>query len=585
MEVAIADALDNARKNQGDLSDEDWRGFLAERSAFLFFESRGKESIWGTYFGPMASWKKADNTDFFSPDPKDLDSGTVAYWEERARACNNPVMRARYADLAWDLKRMITGEKKNVDYARIAIDSYLAAADQGLYAMEVCGIQWVGRALDLSVSIDDTERIKRVVEFMFEFYGRVAKREMPGTWFFLFDNLYGQRFVSPGQESRIIENLEAMLSKASDTTPSEEGVRVTLDPWGAEAVGQRLARHYHRHNDKQNIERVTKAYGRAFEFMAAQANPMLAMAWLQPVIESYEQEGLKAEADRLKLMSAEKGKNIGADLKQYSVQVQVDPAEIEKLVDRLIGDDGLSAALGRIANYFIPKADDARKLLEKLRTDAPLMSIIPISVIASDGHTEAKIGSLDDDPDGRLHKQLAETIGFYQPFLAYALTKLREKYGVTADSVLDFLCQSPLFADRRGGLLQDGLTAYEQEDFVKAIHVLVPQIEDILRNFLGHLGRPALKTVRNHPGIMDAKSMNDILSDQVVRDVLTENLWRYLEVVYIDKRGLNLRNDLAHGLLAPNAFNRHVADRVFHTLLALGLMRATKTKPDSENPE
>jgi len=71
--------------------------------------------------------------------------------------------------------------------------------------------------------------------------------------------------------------------------------------------------------------------------------------------------------------------------------------------------------------------------------------------------------------------------------------------------------------------------------------------------------------------------MNDILGDEQMRAVLTENLWRYLEVVYIDKRGMNLRNDLSHGLLAPHAFNRHVADRVLHTLVALSLMRSGKT--------
>jgi hypothetical protein len=127
-------------------------------------------------------------------------------------------------------------------------------------------------------------------------------------------------------------------------------------------------------------------------------------------------------------------------------------------------------------------------------------------------------------------------------------------------------------------LLRDGLLAYEQEDFVKAIHVLVPQVEDILRNFLGHLGRPTLKTVRGQPGIMDAKNMNDVLRDEQMRTVLTENLWRYLEVVYVDKRGMNLRNDLAHGLLAPNVFNRYVADRVVHTILALSLMRPAPSK-------
>jgi len=39
------------------------------------------------------------------------------------------------------------------------------------------------------------------------------------------------------------------------------------------------------------------------------------------------------------------------------------------------------------------------------------------------------------------------------------------------------------------------------------------------------------------------------------------------------KGGLNLRDDLAHGLLPPNAFNRQIADRVFHSLLALSPTR------------
>ena len=584
MEVAIADALCAARTGQGDLNDEDWKGFIVESSAFLFRESRNKESTWGTYFAPMMSAKKDDGSDFFSPDIKDLDADAVAHWEERARTCANLVMRARYSDLVWDLKRVITGPRPDPEYARIAIDSYLKAADAKLYSMEVVGIQWLSRALDLSLSISDGDRTKRVVEFMFEFYDRIAQSQFIGTWLFLFDNLYGQKFISPGQESRIIANLETMLAKTSDTTASDAGVHVTLDPWGAEAAARRLAKHYQRHNDKPSSERVIKAYGGAFEYMAREASPMLAMAWLQPVIERYEQEGLKGDAEQLQLMSAEKGKNIASDLKEISTKVELKKEDVDKLVEHLLGGD-LKGAFGRIAEYFIPKVGAARKLLDQMRTDAPLLSTIPINVLASDGHTTARIGSLDEDADGRLHKQLAETIGFYQPFLVHVLAKLRERYAPPTESILDFLCESPLFAENRSGLLQDGLLAYEKEDFVKAIHVLVPQIEQILRSFLGHLGRPTLKTVRNHPGLMDAKSMNDILGDEHMRKVLTENLWRYLEVVYIDKRGLNLRNDLAHGLLSPNVFNRSLADRVFHTVLALSLMRASQQKQGGDAAE
>ena len=575
-EVEIAEALGAVRKSQGDLSDEDWKGFMAESSAFLFMERQGSDAVWGTYFGPIMSAKQSDGTDFFSPDIKNLDADIVAHWEQRAATCRNPVMRARYSDLVWDLKRAITGERPNPEYARTAIDSYQEAANRKFYPMEVVGIQWLGRALDLALSINDADRRKQVVNFMFEFYDRVAQPRFVGTWLFLFDNLYGKKFVSPEQESRIITNLESMLAKMTDTTASDAGVHLTLDPWGAEAASQRLAQHYRCQNDKPGLERVIKASGEAFEYMARQANPMMAMAWLQPVIERYEQAGLKAEAERLQIVSEEKGKNIGSDLKEISAKVEVKPEDVDKLVEHLIGGFDLKAALGRIAEYFIPKASDARKLLDHMRTNAPFLSMIPINILASDGHTTAKIKSLDEDADGRLHKQLAETIGFYQPFLVHTLAKFRERYAPKTQDVLDFMCESPLFTGCRSSLLQDGLLAYEQEDFVKAIHVLVPQIEHILRNFLGFLGCPTLKTVRNHPGIMDAKSMNDVLGDERVREVLTENLWRYLTVVYIDKRGLNLRNDLAHGLVPLSGFNRYIADRVFHTFLALSLMRASQ---------
>jgi hypothetical protein len=581
-EVEIAESLGAARKLQGDQSDEDWKGFTAEWSAFLFDGMHGRESVWGTHFSPMMSAKGTDGSDFHSPDIKNLNAETVSHWEARAKSCGNPMMRARYADLAWDLKRAITGEKPNVEFARIAVDSYLEAADRKLYPMEMFGIDWLRRALQLALSINDASRAERVVEFMFRFYEREAKLKLPGTWLFLFDSLYGAKGVSPEQEAEVIANLEAMFAEVTDTKPTDAGVYETLDPWAAEAAAERLARHYRSKGDKQNVERVIRAYGKVFETMAREANPMLATAWLQPVIERYEQEGLKAEAEGLQILAGEKGKNIASDLKTIAVQSDVKQEDVEKLVEQLIGSGDLKTSLAHIARYFIPKVDDTRNLLERLRTDAPFLSMISLNVIETGGFTTAKIGSLDEDFEGRLHNQLGKTIGFYQPFLEYTLTKLRERYAPSVDDILDFVSESPLFADSRGGLLRDGLEAYRQEDFVKAIHVLVPQVEHILRNFLGRLGIPTRRTVRNQPGITDAKNMNDVLADARVRERLTENLWRYLAVVYVDRRGLNLRNDLAHGLVPRAGFKRRIADLIFHTLLALSLMRAQKQRPEDK---
>ncbi|PYV69639.1 MAG: hypothetical protein DMG96_33480 [Acidobacteria bacterium] len=581
-ELQIVDALDRARKAYGDLSDEDFKGYVAERSAFFFRRHPDKDSVWSTFFGPMATLTTNAVTETRVPDIKELDNEVVVHWEGRAQSANDPVMRARYADVVWDLKRAITNERASHEFAQIATDAYLQATQKRFYTTEIEAVHWLKRALSLALSIRDMERTKQVVTCIFEFYDQVAEPQKTRVLIFPFDALYGRKdLLSAEQEAKIISDLEAMLARTSSVKDRPED----FDPHGAQAAAERLAQHYKRQNDKANVERVIKAYGGAFERISKEAAPMLAMAWLQPVIERYEQEGLKQDAERLQLMHADKGKNIASDLKEVSATVEIKKEEIDKEIERLIGSGDLTTALLNVTRCFIPKVDHARKFLEQMRTEAPLLSIFQVGIIEKDGHTSATIGSLDDDPDGRLHRQLGQTIGFYQPFLALTLERLRTQYKLSVDDILKFLYESPLFVDSGKSLLREGLEAYEKEDFVKAMHVLVPQIEHILRNFLGMLGVPTLKTVRNHPGIMDAKSMNDILSDERMRDMLSENLWRYLTVLYIEKKGgLNLRNDLAHGLLPPDAFNRQIADRVFHSLLALSLIREQQPKNVPQNP-
>jgi len=190
---------------------------------------------------------------------------------------------------------------------------------------------------------------------------------------------------------------------------------------------------------------------------------------------------------------------------------------------------------------------------------------------------------LERDADGRLHRELGRTIAFYQPFLAMTIDQLRQRFNPSVEQILDFLYASPVFSDNRRNLLREGLEAYENQDFVKAIHVLVPQVEHALRNILVLLGIPTVKTVPRHPGIVDFKSMNDVLTDSRVQDLFGEDFWRYLTVLYIDRRGgFNLRNDLAHGLMDTDSFQRHMADRVVHSMLALALLRKTENVENCE---
>jgi lysyl-tRNA synthetase class 1 len=567
-EVDIAQALSDERAQHGDLSEEDWKVFLAEHSAFLFMGSREGASAWGTYFAPMAEWTQGETT-VRNPDIAQLNADTVAYWEQRALACKNPLMKARYADAAWDLAKVIANSKPNYECALMAIDGYVDATDRHFYKIEIEPVQWLVRALHLARSVGDANRIKKVVDAMFAFYQLSLQPRHVGVWIFLFDNLYAEKnLISAKQEAQIISDLEAMLGRLTVIgEPSE------FDPYGAQAAAERLVQHYKKQGDTANVERVMKAYGGAFVTMAKMANPMLAMAWLQPVIERYEQEGMKNEAEELRLLQIKKSENIASDMKHYSVDVKVTKKDYDDLVRALIVEGDLTTTLCNVAAHFIPKADQAKGMVQEMRAVAPLMSMIPITVVDRTGRLVARVGNADEDSEGRLFRQLAQIVGFNQAFLSYVIEAVIAGFQPSADDILAVLFRSPLFLESRRSILRDGLEAYLSKDHLKGIHVLVPQIEEMLRTLLALMGIPPHKSVPRHFGITDVKNMNDALGDPRVQAVLTENLWRYLTVLYIDRRGMNLRNDLAHGLVSVEAFNQSTADIVFHSLLALSLMQ------------
>jgi hypothetical protein len=567
-EVEIAQELANERALHGDLSEEDWKVFLAEHSAFFFMESREGAGAWGTYFAPMAEWTQGETT-VRNPDITQLNDETVAYWEQRAAASKNPLMKARYADAAWDLAKAIANIKPNYHCALMAVDGYVEATERHFYKIEIEPVQWLSRALHLARSVRDVNRIKNVVDAMFAFYEVSLQRRHVGVWVFPFDNLYGEKdLISPLQEAQIISDLEAMLGRLTTIGEPNE-----FDPYGAQAAAERLVQHFKKQGDRTNVERVMKAYGTAFVTLAEKASPMLAMAWLQPVIERYEQEGMKDEAEKLRLLQMEKGANIGSDMKHYSVEVNIPKKEFDDVLARLLVKDDLAATLNHVAQYFLPNVDRARKFVQELKTVAPLLSIIPITVVDHTGRAVAKVGASDDGTEGRLFRQLTQTMGFYQPFLSYVIEAILAEFKASADDILAVLYHSPLFLESQRGILRGGLSAYLSRDHLKGVHVLVPQLEELLRTLLVLMGIPPQKSVPRHPGITDVKNMNDALGDQRVQGVLTENVWMYLTVLFIDRRGINLRNDLAHGLVPVEGFNQHIADRVFHSLLVLSLMR------------
>ena len=317
------------------------------------------------------------------------------------------------------------------------------------------------------------------------------------------------------------------------------------------------------------MRRVAEAAGLSFEQAAHDAEPLLAVAWLQPVYEKYRDLGMQVAANRVHLALETKSKAAPASMKRLEIPIDIKPNELNQYIETLT-DSGLIKALLKVAARFIPNAKDLRNFNERMKDVAPISSLIPMRIFEGD-FVSAVVGSQVDDPDGRLIYQIGRQISFDAPFLAMALKRIVERYHISSEQLMEFLASSPLVDEARRSLLAEGVAAGLSSDSVKAIHVLVPQIEHMLRSLAGQIGIPKT-TAGGTKGTMQARTLGDILSDAALKDALDEDIRLYLVAFLVDQRGLNLRNRVAHGLMELNQLDQSFSNRLLHVLLTLRLI-------------
>jgi len=564
-EFELADQLSNIMSSDG-LSAEERRGASAEWAAFFFRPlCVGDAGPWGTYYGPTLTAANAQGGPIYIPDLSQIDADAIAHWEQRATAARHPVLRARYADLLWDFKLKAVRQPAEVQFARTAIDAYLEAVRAKLHRHPVSAVKALQRALDLALITRDTERRDASKEAMIAGFDEVTESREVGNWTLVIDEALRNKKLDFTEEetARCVAGLERVLAVCATAGSGN------FDPWAAEAAAKVLASQYNRTKRKEEVHRVIRVYASAFEYLAANASPILAMGWLQPVFDEYRSRGMASDAERILQAYTQKGERAAEDLKTVQAPIEIPAAEFERFLE-LISQGTLRECLVNVAVRFVPKVGRIRDLLQEMLSFAPILARIEVTRIV-DGHFAAQAGSIETDPDGRLLMQLAQYIAGEDLFLIPAIQRIREKHQPDAAAILSMFEECPIFDLERRPLLESGVSAYFAGDQIKAIHVLIPQIEHILRRLLLLLGGSELRAGRN--GTMQVKNLNEILREPAIKSALGEDIHLYLLTFLADQRGQNIRNVICHGFATPAHLNQRVADRILHVLLALSLIR------------
>jgi len=582
-EHKIQQALVAAREALVDPGEPEKLGAWAEVLAFALVETRTHRSPWGTHFGPFASGTKENGETFYSPDIAGMDADIIAHWTMRARTTRHPVLKARYADLAWDMSRAIAKTNPDPDMAKIAVDAYLDSLAQGLRLDTHDEFEAAIRALDIAEMLRNARRIDLARSALLQLH-RKGIEAGKGMWWKAFDRLSDDKHARLTEQERdqLIDDLEALVVRLSN--PSDPDF---FDPHATQGAADRLISHYNKRKNHDDAARLHQTIARSFEYAASLADPMLASAFLETAVAAYRSARLPEDSKRVRVVMEQKIAASAADMKTFSFETTIAKDDMEQFLAFLVVDD-IASTLARIASEFVDRRARLEGQLATLIERSPLMAIMTHTLIG-DKHVAAKVGSIEDDPFGRLIQQATQSMSFNAPWLMAALDRAIEVHGLTPHHVVGWVARSRLFDDLT--LLMEGVTAWFAGDFVKATHVLIPQVEVALRAIAGQLGKPTTKAHPKIRGVSVAINMGDLLYSQEVTDALGPDITLYFLALYADPRGLNLRNDMAHGLLNAGQMRATLASRLIHTLLVFGIWeklvhaRKSQLMPPPERPK
>ncbi|MGH7889633.1 MAG: DUF4209 domain-containing protein [Thermodesulfobacteriota bacterium] len=572
-EYTISDALRPLLKDE---TKEPTFECLAEALAFHFCENnQSEENPWGTYFGPTMVLRNNDGTVTESPSIKLVTPEMIVYWTKRATEAKHPILKARYADLVWDFSKTVTGKAAHFSMSQITIDSILDIAQNDLHEHEIYVIVKLKRALSLAISLNDFQRIEKVSDTIIAYEDKVAEDDKPGIWGFSYDLLLENKklALTEEQKQKIINDLEARLHRLSN---EDEKPR----PWAAEAAAIRLANHYRKLNQANDVKRVLLKLGRAFEELSQAAATLQASSWLQHLHSVFLEYGLQEEAERIAVVLREFGPKVMAEMKPISHSMTISKEEMNKYVAAMI-DGNMGNAFTRIAIHYVPKKNEVQNQLQELAKNAPLTCLLNKQIQDYKGRTVAIVGSVEHDLDGNIVHQMSQNMSLSAVFLRSVLESLIAKFDLSAKKLVDYLYISPIFRKDKKEIIETGLKVYLENNHLVAIHLIIPQIEDAIRNFVEMTGGSVLKSSRS--GGFHLKTLDELLRDPRVDAVFEEDTALYLLVLLTDPRGWNLRNNVCHGTSPIENFGAAVSDRVIHALLCLALAR--KKEDAQTNPE
>ena len=220
----------------------------------------------------------------------------------------------------------------------------------------------------------------------------------------------------------------------------------------------------------------------------------------------------------------------------------------------------LSEAVLCLANITAnPLYEDIKKSSEKLLKKSLFSNLITQIYVDADGRKLSQITTKDDRLKHEMYQQYHIHVELaVDGRILPAFWQILEEHRVSMRLIYDICRNSSIVPAGRTDIWAQGLYYGFDRNFLVSSHLLIPQIEHLARILLQQEKIPT--TTIDEYGIESEKSINSLLQEPKIYELLGRDLTEELKFLLTEPMGLNYRNKICHGLVSesPNSADVYI---------------------------
>lgn len=518
--------------------------------------------------------------------PEDFTEEDISFFEEIIEECNDFRLKARIGDILWLYK-----PKKNIKHLEIAIENFMQFPldNDSLFREDSKGC--FSRAIKLALS---TKRSTQVIETtLLDAFNNTKQEE--GHYCSHINNLLVELNIDINQNLFITQKLEDFAQKFE----YQGSHRIARDYYNA------AKNWFKKINSENNINRLTVLVAENFvkEATNRKDSQIAAAKFYENALQEYRSIPRKDRSiynvdSRLSDIYQLMGTSNKLATDELSL-IQTDPIDISPLIttaiERIENKDFEEAFVILSSITTTSNFEELRKSSEKT-LGSSFSRLFGTTYYSSDGRVIAKTnGGLEqcgEEYKLQLEAQIQQDFSIdielsIRGSIYPAFKQFLSEHTVSKEYIMTVCLNSSIVPRDRASIWAEGLYFGFEKNFLVSTHLLIPQVEHIIRLLLKQADIQT--TVLEPSGIEMEKGLSKLIEDPKLEELIDKNLILELKYLLTKSIGYNLRNNVAHGLSSPHAFESIEAVYLWWRILRLVVQTSPlielikKIKQENEN--